>query len=270
MEETTISPLKGKKPNKKVLIYGGAAAGGFVLYRYWKSRQTPATASVSAPMDSSVAQGGGGSPGTYSGIGAGTSILTDADWTNEVVSLLTAQGWDGQAVLTALGKYLNGQSLTDSEVAIVQAALAVAGTPPSGSHNIIRTGPTPTPTPTPTPPPAGTPKPPTPVSVKPGPPVAKPGKQATKTDITMGANNTVIVGVHNANGGRATGIVTVKYHAGGTSSWKTLHVGNLSNGSLHTNARTYLRPGNYSFQATYSGNSTSNASTSPAISGTIH
>jgi hypothetical protein len=66
--------------------------------------------------------------------------------------MLQAQGWDAATVSAALGKYLSGQALTPTEVTIIQSALALAGSPPSGSYGLVRITPaTPTSPATPTP-----------------------------------------------------------------------------------------------------------------------
>jgi len=127
---------------KKVYMLAGAAAAGFVAYRWWQSRSTPVT-SVDSTMDTGSvtdAAGGGTAEGNvqYGGANIGSDVpLTNADWTNRAVQLLVDQGWDGKTVQVALGKYLNRQDLTDAEVEIVQAAIAVAGFPPVGTYTIL-------------------------------------------------------------------------------------------------------------------------------------
>lgn len=158
MPEDGGSPLKAVKGNRKVLLYVGGAGAAYVVYRYWKaqSNASAAAAAAAVPMDTSVAQGGGGAsmPNTNVGNSTLNTPVTNADWTNTAVQLLTAQGWDGPTVTTALGKYLNHAALTDAEVIIVQAALAVAGNPPVGSFGLVRVS-------NPNPPPTNTPKVPT-------------------------------------------------------------------------------------------------------------
>jgi hypothetical protein len=152
VDNPVTSPLKSLKGNKKVLLYVGGGAAVFVLWRYWQARQaTPVV--VPSAGDTSVAQGGGGEPMENTNVG--NQVLNtpanNAQWTQEAVSLMTNQGWDPATVSIALGKYLNGQGLTDSEIIIVQAALALAGHPPIGTYGLIKvSNPTPTPTPTPT------------------------------------------------------------------------------------------------------------------------
>jgi PASTA domain len=83
--------------------------------------------------------GGGGSGGSYYGYGyygAGvgvqvpTQASTNAQWTQAAVSALTPQGYTGQQVLGALAPYLAGQPLTQDQINVVQAAIAVEGYPP--------------------------------------------------------------------------------------------------------------------------------------------
>jgi hypothetical protein len=74
--------------------------------------------------------------GYGSGTGGGTATAsTNAQWSEAAVSALTAQGYDGTAVLAALGQYLMGGSLTSDQAAIVSAAVAAEGYPPQSGPN---------------------------------------------------------------------------------------------------------------------------------------
>lgn len=144
---------------RKVYLMVGAAAAGFVGYRWWQARNTSAGRPVDSTLGTgSVVEGGGGglAPGgnvQYGGadIGGEGPPATNADWANLAVQLLVNQGWDGATVQVALGKYLNRQALTDAEVNIVQAAIAVAGSPPVGTFTILDGGTDPDPGPDPGP-----------------------------------------------------------------------------------------------------------------------
>lgn len=78
----------------------------------------------------------GGNYYGYGYYGAGVPVevpqqaSTNAQWSQAAVSALTAQGYTGQQVLGALGPYLSGQAVNQSQEAIIQAAIAVEGYPP--------------------------------------------------------------------------------------------------------------------------------------------
>jgi len=82
----------------------------------------------------------GGGSGAY---GAGTPVGTpvpqtasnNAQWSEAAVSALTTQGYDGTAVLAALGQYLVGGTLTSDQQGIVSAAIAAEGYPPVSGPN---------------------------------------------------------------------------------------------------------------------------------------
>lgn len=84
----------------------------------------------------------------YYGAGVGYPVpqqaSTNAQWSQAAVSALTAQGYGGQDVLNALGPYLSGQNLTQSQTQIVYTAIAVEGYPPVAGTNgyppAIKTG----------------------------------------------------------------------------------------------------------------------------------
>lgn len=130
---------------RQVYLLAGAVAVGFVSYRWWVAR-TSTVEVVSGEMDTSSvtdAAGGGTFGGNvqYGGANINSNDIaptTDAEWTQYAVELMTTQGYDGATVLAALGKYLGNQSMTESEITIVRAALAVAGSPPGGSHAITQ------------------------------------------------------------------------------------------------------------------------------------
>jgi fibronectin type III domain protein len=127
-------------PVKKTYAYvgvGGVAA--FVLWRYWSAAQaSSATPSEYQPDTSSVTQAGDApltsdrTGNTTDTTGTDGLITTNDQWTQRAVELLGVAGWDDRTVLTALGKWLNRQPLTDSEGLIVRAATAITGQPPVG------------------------------------------------------------------------------------------------------------------------------------------
>jgi len=154
MADTVTIPKVGPV-NKKVLIATGIAAGGFVVWRYISARRaasaapdaTDAGISTGAAELPSVA-GAVNSDGTISGTPAGSSgttnpsgsPTTDAEWTDLVMTKLPLDKWTQTDIITALGNWLSGRSLSQLQQDIVRAAKAAAGNPPSGDHPIISGG----------------------------------------------------------------------------------------------------------------------------------
>jgi hypothetical protein len=62
-------------------------------------------------------------------------VTTNAQWTQAAVTQLQQDGYQPMAVLTALGKYINGVAVNANETGIVQAAIAVEGFPPQAGKN---------------------------------------------------------------------------------------------------------------------------------------
>lgn len=148
--------------NKKVVIGVGVAGAAFLGWRYYQSRQA-AAAAPAASTDGTYADDGtlpavdtsGTAYGAYGYPDAGTTTTgtvddygftgtTNDQWTQYASTQLEqSASWSYTDILTALGNYLAGRSLTDSQVQIVQAAIAVAGYPPVGNHSIVSGGNTP-------------------------------------------------------------------------------------------------------------------------------
>lgn len=81
-----------------------------------------------------VLGGGGGSTGT-GGTTTQAAPTTNAEWTTQALPQLTAAGYNRLTAITAIGKYLSGRSLTDSQANLIQAALAFEGEPPQSSSS---------------------------------------------------------------------------------------------------------------------------------------
>jgi len=84
------------------------------------------------------AYGGSGDYG-YGYYGAGEPVneevpaaaATNAQWSEAAMTALTAAGWSGSDVLTALGLYLTGAPVSSTQAGIIQAAIAAEGYPPA-------------------------------------------------------------------------------------------------------------------------------------------
>lgn len=147
-------PVVGSAPKKVVVLVGGAGAV-FVLWRWWVARD-------SAGYDPEGETDEFGDAGTIPSVdGAyrpdGDYGLDDDDdegsdsygfkgtknteWTQYVTTRLSqSERWDYQTIVSALGVFLNHGALSDTQVEIVQAAIAEAGQPPEGSYTLIPGG----------------------------------------------------------------------------------------------------------------------------------
>jgi hypothetical protein len=144
--------------NKKIVIGVGAAAAAFVGWRYWTARKDAAAAadttdtvdpgfedpgvlpSVSGAVsgDNSYGSGGTTAPSTDD---FGFTGTTNAQWSQYVlIQLEQSDVWSYTDIASAIGAFLANKPLTNTQVQIVQAAVAVAGYPPEGPHTIIAAG----------------------------------------------------------------------------------------------------------------------------------
>jgi hypothetical protein len=150
-----IGPVK-----KKVVIAIGTVAGGFVLWRYWQARQE-AAAPVAGDSDGDGFADGGTLPSVSGAVSGDNSYglpgqdtttdsygfqgTTNSQWTQYATTQLSAASdkWSYGDIASALGAFINNKPLTSTQQDIVQAAIALAGPPPEGTHPIIPGGDTP-------------------------------------------------------------------------------------------------------------------------------
>jgi hypothetical protein len=143
------NPIKGIPPKqKKALVVVAVGASAYVAWRWFK---TPAASSDAPTVTSSTDAEGAGTGIIGSNVGgsenAGNSTNTGTDaidtnneWFAEAVDRMANGGWNAQAVQSALGDFLTGQSLSTDEARIVRAAVgAMGGYPPSGPQSIKET-----------------------------------------------------------------------------------------------------------------------------------
>lgn len=145
-----IGPVK-----KPVVIALGVGTAGFVAYRYYVSRNSGADVTATDTSgtydDTGVLPSVSGAvlPDNSYGIGdTATSVdsygftgTTNSEWTQySVTALQQSDTWSYTDIVTALGLYLNNKGLSTTQQQIVQAALAVSGQPPEGSHTLISGG----------------------------------------------------------------------------------------------------------------------------------
>jgi hypothetical protein len=147
------NPLKGLPPKqKKVLVVVAVGASAYVAWRWFQAPATSDdTTTVTSSTDADQAATGvigsnvGGSENVGNSTNTGTSTIDSNDeWFSEAVDRLSNGGWNAQAVQSALGEFITGQSLDASEASIVRAAVgAMGGYPPGGPNTIKETaGPT--------------------------------------------------------------------------------------------------------------------------------
>lgn len=161
--KATLSSIEGK-----YALVAAVGVGGVLWWRKQHAGATTAAASadtaagdtsqLAADQSAELGMPTAGGPGGYYGSGQAASstdltggvaaggVATNADWTNQAVSLLQGYGRDAGTVLTALSKYLAGAPITTAEQAVVQQALAVTGQPPSSAPpvTLAPNGPPPT------------------------------------------------------------------------------------------------------------------------------
>jgi hypothetical protein len=139
MAETVNLP--GLGPVKSTYVWaGGAAIVGIAGYAWWQysKNQQPADFVGASPDDFGVTDYDSplGSSGTNSTVNVSqldpAAIDTNAKWTIDAADKLSDRGYDSATVVAALGKYLQRKGLTEAEILIVQAAIAVSGPPPVG------------------------------------------------------------------------------------------------------------------------------------------
>jgi hypothetical protein len=163
MASTVKVPLLGthKKGTVVGVAIGGATVAGYLIWKNQKktTAQQQATDQASAGYGYGYGYGtlpqgfygygstygygasGGFVPGGYYGYGTplpptgNVPVTTNAQWTQAAVTQLQQDGYQSMAVLTALGKYINGVAVNANETGIVQAAIAVEGYPPQAGKN---------------------------------------------------------------------------------------------------------------------------------------
>lgn len=145
----------------KIGVIAGGGLAAFLVFRAHEAAATataagasdidPQTGDVSgSPEDeAALAQLQGGTAGSFpvqaSSGGITTTVGTtsgypdNAAWTQAAESGLSEIGEDPQTVATALGAWLNGQPITPDQAAIVYAATAEFGDPPTGAPPVVLT-----------------------------------------------------------------------------------------------------------------------------------
>lgn len=137
--------IGGQKVNKKVLYIGGAAALGYVAYRWYSTSTAEDTSTVDTGIYTTPDQTELGDSATGGSLNVGGnngstvtdgtnpgSIDTNSEWTQAASDYLAQSGWDKAVVDSALGEFLAHRALDTTEANISRAALAAMGQPPTG------------------------------------------------------------------------------------------------------------------------------------------
>jgi len=161
MSDNTIDLPKVGPVNKYAVFGVGAVAVAFIGWKYYQSHSEAAAAAATTDTtnDSSFTDpgsipsvdGGGGSGNLYGLPDTGDEVAstttygftgtTNDQWSQYASTQLEqSETWSYTDIVGALGNYLNNQPLSSTQQQIVQAAIAVAGYPPVGTHTIIPGG----------------------------------------------------------------------------------------------------------------------------------
>ena len=130
--------LKAKIGPLPAYVWGGLIGLVLVGYLYMRSSKakvagaTPVSPAGSNPLD------GAFTPGTTSGGGGALSnpsgsLINNAVWLTQGVAYLTGKGNSPLAAQQALSRYLNGDTLSSTDSALVNVWVAKQGTPPEGN-----------------------------------------------------------------------------------------------------------------------------------------
>jgi hypothetical protein len=145
--------------DKRVLLGVGGVAVVFIGWKYYQSRSAAAYDPSQDAVDPGMEDPGTlpsvsgavspdnsyGLPDTSTSSGTdayGFTGKTNAQWTQYATTQLSqaSDTWSYGTIVTALGQFIANKPLTTTQQQIVQAAIAVAGYPPEGSHVIVPGG----------------------------------------------------------------------------------------------------------------------------------
>lgn len=144
-----IGPIK-----KPVVIAIGVGAVALIGWRYYQSRSgtgadvtatgdyvDPGTIPAVSGATSGTNSYGSGAAADNSTTSYGFTGTTNDQWSQYAATQLSQSAeWSYTDIVTALGNFLTNKPLTTLQQQIVQAAIAVAGYPPQGSHTVIPGG----------------------------------------------------------------------------------------------------------------------------------
>lgn len=144
--------------DKRVLLGVGGVAAVFLGWKYWQSRSAAAYDPEAEAVDPGMEDPGvlppvsgairdnndyGLSDGSSSGSDSyGFKGTTNSQWTQYAITQLSGASdkWSYADIAEALGQYIANKPLTALQISIVQAAKALAGEPPEGTHPVVPGG----------------------------------------------------------------------------------------------------------------------------------
>lgn len=156
MASTLTIPAIG--PVDKRVVFGvGGAALAYVGFQYYRSRSAGNSDTTDTTTDPSFADGGtipsvDGAVSPDNSYGSGGTLppatsdygftgTTNSEWTQYATTQLQqSESWTYTDIVSALGNFISNKPLSTLQQQIVQAAIAIAGYPPEGSHTIIPGG----------------------------------------------------------------------------------------------------------------------------------
>lgn len=118
--------------------WGAIAGAGIAIFVWLKNRSKAASgpvtnADVASVLGSMAAQTGGTGGGGTAGQSEYVASPSESDWLSDAVRAVSGDAGGGVNAVTALSKFMSGLSLTPSEQAIVDKAIAQYGLPPGFS-----------------------------------------------------------------------------------------------------------------------------------------
>jgi hypothetical protein len=146
MAATTIARPGAAKPgglkalvkDKRTLYVAGAVVAGAAGYAWWTQGKAAADDAESLLFDEFGNPIAGPTPGLTEpqvidsnlSTTIGTGVRTNGEWTQAATDYLEGRGYNAQAVIGALSKFLQRRPLTPVEADMVGAAVATQGWPP--------------------------------------------------------------------------------------------------------------------------------------------
>lgn len=150
MPDNVKLPIAGKMNKKTVFAVGAVVLGvsGYLIFRNYQQKNAAPAGTAGYGYGAyaygygaygyggygygGFFPGGAGFPGYY-GYGSGqtgTQITTNQQWSQAVIPALQTAGYSQHTASVAIGRYLQGKSLSGEQVTTVNAAIGLEGLPP--------------------------------------------------------------------------------------------------------------------------------------------
>lgn len=132
-QDNAVDPVTGLSYLAEAQQYGSVQAADSTVSAYGQTSES----GTGVPGGPGPGSGGGGSNPSPNSVGSAT-YTSNAAWAQAATAGLADIGYPETAVATALGDYLTGTPVDDTQVNYINAALAEFGPPPIGVFQIIR------------------------------------------------------------------------------------------------------------------------------------